>query len=100
MGDFRFYFCLPELLSCELIEEKAPDHGLIYLDGRRVRIVRSAPRRTLVDKDSEIRYLRFAIINAKQMAPDIERELPLAEGNAAYSASPDAQPKAVEPKKP
>ena len=66
MGDYRFYFCLPEVLSVKLIEKRAPDHGLIWLYGRAVRIMRPAPKRELVDKDSEIRFLRFAIINRKE----------------------------------
>jgi len=65
MGDFRFYFCEPGIITTNMVEEHAPDHGLIYKDGRAMRIVRPAPRRTLVDKDGEIRYLRFAIINGK-----------------------------------
>jgi hypothetical protein len=37
------------------------------VDGRSVRVIRPAPRRVaLVDKDAEIRYLRFAIINGKR----------------------------------
>lgn len=68
MGDFRFYMCEPGVLPESLIVKHAPDHGLIYVpDKRRVVIVRPAPRRVeLVDKDGEIRYLRFAIINQKQ----------------------------------
>jgi hypothetical protein len=65
MGDYRFYLCEPRIISVELVEKHAPDHGLIYRDGRAMRIVRPAPKRENVDKDSEIRYLRFAIINGK-----------------------------------
>jgi len=65
MGDFRFFFCLPDVISAEAVEKYRPDHGLLYLAGRSVRTIRPAPRRTDVDKDSEIRYLRFAIINRK-----------------------------------
>jgi len=65
MGDFRFYFCELGVLALELIEKHAPDHGLIWRDGRVMRIIRTAPRREMVDKDAEIRYLRFAIINRK-----------------------------------
>lgn len=66
MGDFRFYMCRENLLSAELIEKYAADHGLLYVSGKRIKVVREAPRRTLVDKDGEIRYLRFAIINGKE----------------------------------
>lgn len=65
MGDFRFYLCEPGIITAELVTEKAPCHGLIYRDGHAMRVIRQAPRREKVDKDSEIRYLRFAIINSK-----------------------------------
>lgn len=69
MGDFRFFLCEPGVLTPWLIEQYAPDHGLIYARGsRRVVIARPAPRRTTdsVDRAAEIRYLRFAIINGKR----------------------------------
>lgn len=65
--------CSPGVLSAELVEKHAADHGLLWVEGRRVRILREAKRReTLVDKDGEIRYLRFAIINRK--APYVPEE--------------------------
>jgi hypothetical protein len=69
MGDFRFFMCEPDILTVDLVTKHAPDHGLIYADGRRrLKIVLPAIRReaAMIDKDSEIRYLRFAIINAKK----------------------------------
>lgn len=66
MGDYRFYFCESGIVSVALVEEHAPDHGLIWRDGRAMRIMRPAPKRTLVDKDGEIRFLRFSIINGKK----------------------------------
>jgi hypothetical protein len=65
MGDYRFYLCEPGILTAERVGKYAPDHGLIYKDGNAMRIVRPAPKRTLVDREAEIRYLRFAIINGK-----------------------------------
>jgi hypothetical protein len=65
MGDFRFYLCEPGIITAEMVAEKTPCHGLIYRDGHAMRMIRQAPRRDKVDKDAEIRYLRFAIINAK-----------------------------------
>lgn len=68
MGDFRFYLCMENLLPLALVEKHAPDHGLLYLmDKRSVRIVKPAPRRPYdkIDKDSEIRYLRFAILKSR-----------------------------------
>lgn len=64
MGNFRFYFCMAGLISPELVEERAPDHGLIWAINRRiVRIKREAPFRDDADLGSEVQYLRFAIIN-------------------------------------
>jgi hypothetical protein len=65
MGDYRFYLCEPEIITSEQVETNAPDHGLVYKIGRQMRIVRPAPLRKNVDKDGEIRFLRFAIINRK-----------------------------------
>jgi hypothetical protein len=73
MGDYRFYFCDAVILSEELISTHAPDHGLLWLSGRRIRLIRNAPKRENVDKDGEIRYLRFAIINCKK--PHIEEAI-------------------------
>lgn len=68
MGDFRFFMCEPDVITDAMVAEHAPDHGLVYVEGRRVRVVRAAPRRdaAMIDKDGEIRYLRFAIINGKK----------------------------------
>jgi hypothetical protein len=65
MGDWRFYMCEPEVIPEEALLRHAPDHGLLYVSGRRVSVIRAAQRRVLVSKDAEIRYLRFAIINGK-----------------------------------
>jgi len=66
MGDYRFYLCEPGIITVHMVEMHAPDHGLILKDGRKMTIVRAAPLRVNVDKDSEIRFLRFAIINGKK----------------------------------
>lgn len=71
MGDFRFYLCEPDVISVELVEKFAPDHGLIYKAGQSMKMIRPAPRRALVDKGGEIRYLRFAIINEKKPYPAV-----------------------------
>jgi hypothetical protein len=78
MGDFRFYMCEPDVLPADLIAKHAPDHGLIYVDGaRRLKLVIPAPRResAMINKDAEIRYLRFAIINAKSPHEQADLEL-------------------------
>lgn len=66
MGDFRFYMCLPGVVTHEMVAEHAPDHGLLYVQGNRVMSQIQAPRRTEVDHAAEVRYLRFAIINSKK----------------------------------
>ena len=80
MGDFRFYLSEPEVITADLVEKHAPEHGLLHFTKGRVFVVRDAPRRTdLLDKDSEIRYLRFSIINGKvphkPLAPQKESQL-------------------------
>lgn len=65
MGDFRFFMCLPGVVTEEMVAQDAPDHGLLYVEGRRVRVIRAAPRREKVCYATEVRYLRFAIINRK-----------------------------------
>ena len=81
MGDFRFFMCDMGILPAEVVDRNAPDHGLLYVNGRSVYIVRPAPKRaSLVDKDAEIRYLRFAIINGKRRF-ELGDELPEREEN-------------------
>lgn len=84
MGDYRFYMCEPGVITAKMVEEHAPDHGLLYVEGRTVKVVRAAPERTNVDLHSEIRYLRFVIINRKIESNDqwdysdaaVEKSLP------------------------
>lgn len=66
MGNFRYFLCAPEVITKEMIREHAPDHGLLYVTPRTVQVVVQAPRRADVDYPSEIRYLRFAILNGKK----------------------------------
>jgi hypothetical protein len=65
MGDFRWFMCYPGVIQPEHLAEHHQDHGLLYIEGRRVRIVIEAKRRESPCYQSEIRYLRFAIINGK-----------------------------------
>jgi hypothetical protein len=65
MGDYRYIMCPVGLLTSELIKKYTPDHGLLWVDGRVVWQLIGAPRREAVNKDAEIRFLRFAIINGK-----------------------------------
>ncbi len=65
MGDYRFYLCPPGMVTEQMIEKHAPDHGLLYVESNKVKIIREAPRREKANYPAEIRYLRFAIINNK-----------------------------------
>ena len=67
MGNYRFIMCEAGLIPESAMAFHANEHGLLYCTGNRVITVVPAPRRTqlLTDLDSEIRYLRFAIINSK-----------------------------------
>jgi hypothetical protein len=65
MGNYRFYMCEPGVLSVALVEKHAADHGLLIIKGRGVQVMRLAPKREMVDYESEVRFLRFAIINSK-----------------------------------
>jgi hypothetical protein len=67
MGDFRFYLCELDLLTAELVTEKAPDHGLLYVVGRQIRIIVPAPRRLVVDHQAEIRYLCAAVAKRQKI---------------------------------
>lgn len=65
MGHYRFYFCEPGIITPEMVQQNAPDHGLLWAKGRSVSVIVKAPRRTNIAFETEIRYLRFAIINGK-----------------------------------
>jgi hypothetical protein len=66
MGDYRFFLSEPSIVTPELIAQHAPDHGLLCVEGSRIRVVVDAPRRKEPNYPAEIRYLRFAIINRKK----------------------------------
>lgn len=65
MGDYRFYMSEAGILTPEMIEKHAPDHGLLYVKGSQVKVVRVATKRESVNMRAEVRFLRFAIINNK-----------------------------------
>ena len=67
MGNFRYFLSEQGIITPELIQKHRPDHGLLHIRGRRIQVVITAPERdaATVDLASEIRYLRFAIINGK-----------------------------------
>lgn len=59
MGTQRFILCPQGIISPEVLERYAPGHGLLYLDGRRVRTIVVAPMRDNPNYESEIRLLRL-----------------------------------------
>lgn len=66
MGTRRYFMCLgPHIISPQDIQKHFPDHGLLYWEGRRIRVMIEAPLRVTPDLASEIHFLRFAIINQK-----------------------------------
>jgi len=64
MGDRRYFMCQPGVIPVQKIEERHPDHGLVYVLGRKVLIIREAQMRPDYAHRSEIRYLRFALLHA------------------------------------
>jgi hypothetical protein len=73
MGDYRFFLTVPEIVTPDDVAKHFPDHGLIYFDGRLVKLAREAPRRDNPNHQDEVRFLRYAIINRKRSwepAPD------------------------------
>lgn len=68
MGNYRYFMCEAGLIEESLVLSQAPDHGLLWCKGRTVRVIVPAPLRLqdITDFESEIRYLRFAIINQKK----------------------------------
>ena len=65
MGNFRYFLSEPGIVTSEMVRKHRPDHGLLHIRGRRIQVVIDAPKRETVDLASEVRYLRFAIINGK-----------------------------------
>jgi hypothetical protein len=65
MGDFRWFLTPSNLIAPYDLAKHYPDHGLLWLNGRGVRIIVQAPRRTELNRDTELRLMRFAIINRK-----------------------------------
>lgn len=66
MGSRR-YFMVPEGIVSLADMERYPDHGLLYVRGaRRVIVMKPAPERAEQNFHTELRLLRFAIINQKE----------------------------------
>ena len=65
MGSRRYFMSEPGIISAEDIAARHPDHGLVHVVGRQVRTIVLAPERIAVDYQSEIRYLRFALLHVR-----------------------------------
>lgn len=65
MGTYRYYMSLPGVITKELVEKYAINHGLLWVKGRSVQVVRQAEKRPrdMIALETEVRYLRFAILN-------------------------------------
>jgi len=62
MGHRRFFLCEPDVLEAAHIKDR-PDHGLLHVAGRTIRLIVDAPMREKFDYHSEIRCLRFALVH-------------------------------------
>ncbi len=66
MGQRRYFMSEPDVITAQMIQENRPDHGLLHVKGKQVRVIIDAPvRKELVDYPSEIRCLKFAFIHFK-----------------------------------
>jgi hypothetical protein len=65
MGARRWFMCEAGLLSSEMIEKHYPDHGLLLVFGRSVKIERRAPDRESPNYKSETRYLRMRLLHLR-----------------------------------
>lgn len=65
MGDRRYFLCPSDVISVEAVAKHFPDHGLLWLRGRSVFIIREAPTRQNVCHASEVVLLKFSLIHVK-----------------------------------
>jgi hypothetical protein len=65
MGDRRYFLCPYGVISVEAVTKHFPDHGLLWLRGRSVLIMREAPERQKVCHPSEVVLLKFALIHVQ-----------------------------------
>ena len=62
MGDYRYFLCEPGIIELSHMD-KYPDHGLLHVVGRQVKVILEAKERESPNLRGELRYLRFAIVN-------------------------------------
>jgi hypothetical protein len=65
MGDRRYFLCPPEVIGVEAVAKHFPDHGLLWLRGRSVYIMREARARKDACHASEVVLLKFALIHVR-----------------------------------
>lgn len=65
MGDRRYFLCPSGILSVEAVAKHFPDHGLLWLRGRSVHVMREAPTRKDACHASEVVLLKFALIHVR-----------------------------------
>ena len=77
MGNVRYFLTTPGTILPGQVLRHYPDHGLIYMEGRRVPIVVEAPIREDVNHDAEIRFLQFALVHIRKnlVANGVESDL-------------------------
>lgn len=66
MGNRRYFLCEPGVINDEMVAADHPDHGLIYLKGNRVSVIKPAEKRDIVALESEIRMLRLAMVHVHE----------------------------------
>lgn len=66
MGNRRYFLCPSGVIGSGLIEKYCPDHGLLHLAGRSVRVVCEAPERKDPDVAAENRLLQFALVHVRE----------------------------------
>lgn len=65
MGDRRYFLCPAGIISAEAVTKHFPDHGLLWLRGRSVHVMQTAPTRKNACHASEVVLLKFALIHVR-----------------------------------
>ena len=65
MGDRRYFLCPWGVIGADAVAKHFPDHGLLWLRGRSVSIMRAAPGRRDACHASEVVLLKFALIHVR-----------------------------------
>lgn len=65
MGNRRYFMCPENLLTVEQVSAKHPDHGLLYVKGRTVTVVKESIVRPEANLQAENRLLHFALVHCR-----------------------------------